>query len=232
MEAAEFDSYVETYEAQHRQSIRLSGEAPEYFADYKIKELSRLASGWNLTQPRLLDFGGGMGNSLPAFRTYFPDTLIAMADVSAESLKASRRIHGGSEPQLLIADGKLPSPDGVFDLIFTACVFHHIDHAEHIHWLRELRRVARPGGRLVIFEHNPANPLTRHAVRNCPFDANAHLITAPQMRERLALAGWENPFCNYHIFFPAALARLRPIEAALRWCRIGAQYACIGQAPR
>lgn len=231
MRTAEFDSYVQSYEAQHRQSIRLSGESPEYFATYKIRELARLASGWGLHRPQILDFGSGIGNSLPAFRRYFPDVPTTASDVSAESLKAARRLHGGDEPQLLIADGKLPAADSAFDLVFTACVFHHIDHAEHVDWLREIRRVTRPGGHVVIFEHNPLNPLTRHAVRNCPFDANAHLITAAQMRQRLALAGWETLSCNYHVFFPAALARLRPLEAALRWCGIGAQYACSGRAP-
>lgn len=231
MQTAEFDGYVDEYDAQHRQSIRLSGETPEYFADYKVRELARLARGWGLTAPRILDFGAGIGNSLAGFRSHFPGTPVSMADVSAESLRASERLHGGDEPRLLIANGAIPVPDRQFDITFTACVFHHIDHVEHDAWLRELRRVTRPGGHLVIFEHNPLNPLTLHAVRNCPFDENAHLIGARTMRRRLAAAGWEQPFCNFHIFFPGALAALRPAEALLRWCGIGAQYACIGRAP-
>lgn len=222
---AEFDAYVSQYADQHSQSIKLSGEGPDYFAEYKIRELARLAESWGYSQPDILDFGSGIGNSLPFFRSYFPNNPVTSSDVSGESLKAARDLHGGDEAQLLIADGALPAQENSFDIVFTACVFHHIPEAEHLDWLAELRRVTRAGGRIVIFEHNPFNPLTQHAVRTCPFDENAVLITPRQMRKRLGAAGWGAPQTDYHVFFPAALARLRPLEAKLRWCGIGAQYA-------
>ncbi|MBT0957183.1 class I SAM-dependent methyltransferase [Alphaproteobacteria bacterium KMM 3653] len=228
---AEFDAYVETYADQHSKSIRLSGESPEYFADYKIRELARLARLWGMERPDILDFGSGMGNSLPAFRKYFPGNPVTAADVSAASLEAAVEIHGGEEAQLVIADRIIPVRSGRFDLVFTACVFHHIPEEEHVDWLADIRRVTRRGGRLVIFEHNPFNPLTQHAVRNCPFDENAVLITPRQMRARLRRAGWEQPKTDFHVFFPGALAKLRPLEAYLRWCGIGGQYACYGVAP-
>lgn len=223
---AEFDAYVSEYERQHADSIRLSGESPDYFAEYKIRELRRLADGWGLSAPAILDFGSGMGNSLPALRKYFPDRPTVAADVSSESLSAARERHGTLEEQLLISENRIPAEDDSFDICFTACVFHHIPEDEHLHWLQELRRITRPGGHLVIFEHNPLNPLTRHAVRTCPFDVNAVLIRAGEMRARVAAAGWSAPRADYHVFFPRALARLRPLEALLRWCPAGGQYAC------
>ncbi len=222
---AEFDAYVSEYADQHSQSIRLSGEQPDYFADYKIRELARLTSVWQFKQPDILDFGSGIGNSIPAFRKYFPEVSTTSSDVSSKSLKAAVERHGAQETQLLIADGQIPAEPSSFDVVFTACVFHHIPEEEHISWLEELRRVTRPGGRIVVFEHNPFNPLTQHAVKNCPFDENAVLIRPSQMRQRLKQAGWQSPQTDYHLFFPAALARLRPLEAYLRWCGIGAQYA-------
>ncbi|MBU2961377.1 class I SAM-dependent methyltransferase [Citreicella sp. C3M06] len=226
---AEFDSYVGEYAAQHAQSIRLSGETPGYFAEYKIRELARMARGWGYSDPQILDFGSGMGNSLPGLRKYFPGSKISAADVSAQSLAAAQRLHGAREAQLLIGAGGIPAPDGSFDISFTACVFHHIPEAEHLRWLSELRRVTRPGGRLVIFEHNPLNPLTRHAVRICPFDANAVLIGSGEMRARMVAAGWDAPKVDHHVFFPRALARLRGLENALRWCPLGGQYAAYAQ---
>lgn len=231
MQAAEFDAYISEYEQQHRDSIRLSGEEPGYFADYKIRELARLAGLWGMTSPAILDFGSGMGSSLPGFRRWFPGNPVTSADVSGESLAFARRLHAGDEAQLLITENRIPAADHSFDLVFTACVFHHIDHDEHDHWLRELRRVTRPGGRLVIFEHNPHNPLTRHAVRTCPFDINAHLITPKQMRRSVTAAGWADAGCDYHIFFPAALAALRGLEPWLRRCGLGAQFACHARCP-
>ncbi len=227
---AEFDGYVSDYEDQHSASIRLSGEEPGYFADYKIRDLKRLAQTWGMTAPAILDFGSGMGNSLPAFRKYFPDRPTVSSDVSEKSLAEAQVRYGAQEAQLLISATEIPAPSDSFDITFTACVFHHIPEDEHLHWLRELRRVTRPGGRLVIFEHNPLNPLTQHAVRNCPFDENAVLIRAGEMRRRLRKAGWTAPRTEYHVFFPRALARLRPLEARLRWCPAGAQYACFATA--
>lgn len=229
---AEFDAYVEDYANQHKQSIKLSGENPEYFAEYKIRELARLSSQWDFKSPDILDFGSGIGNSLPAFRKYFPGNPVTSADVSVGSLDAAVKLHGSGEAQLVIAGGKIPADDNSFDVVFTACVFHHIPEEEHIGWLADLRRVTRPGGRVVIFEHNPFNPLTLHAVRNCPFDENAVLIKPRELRRRLTEAGWHAPQTDYHIFFPAALSRLRPLEGYLRWCGIGGQYACHAIAPK
>jgi hypothetical protein len=76
---------------------------------------------------------------------------------------------------------------------FSACVFHHIPHGEHWGWLRELYRVVRPGGLLSVFEHNPLNPLTLHAVNTCPFDLNARLIQAGQLARQCRAAGWSSP---------------------------------------
>ena len=130
------------YDRQHRQSIRLSGEEPGFFAEQKVRELRRLATGWGMAAPRILDFGAGQGNSLPAFRRHFGAGAVTLADVSGESLAAARRRHGGEERQLLIEGPRLDAPDGSFDLVFAACVLHHVPEDEHHGWLGELP--ARP----------------------------------------------------------------------------------------
>jgi ubiquinone/menaquinone biosynthesis C-methylase UbiE len=78
----------------------------------------------------------------------------------------------------------IPFPAGHFDLAFLACVLHHIPHSEHVEILQEVRRVLRPGGALVIFEHNPYNPLTVRAVKSCPFDENAVLLRPGRLRAK------------------------------------------------
>lgn len=227
----EFDEYVDDYDEQHRQSIKLSGEEPGFFANYKIAALKKMAAKWGFETPRILDFGSGIGHSLPAFREHFPDASIAQSDISPASLEKARSLHGGDEEQIVIDETGIPVEDKAFDIVFTACVFHHIEHEQHDFWLKELLRITRPNGRLVIFEHNPWNPLTRHAVRNCPFDVNAHLISSPLMSNRLRSAGWRDTRTTYHVFFPAILARLRVIDPALGWMPLGAQYSCSGRAP-
>jgi SAM-dependent methyltransferase len=222
---AEFDRFADEYEAQHRANIAISGEPPEFFAAYKIAELARLSERLSTSPRRILDFGSGIGNSVPFFRQYFAESELTCADASNRSLDLSRRRFPGPERYLLVEGRVLPAENDVFDIVFSACVFHHIRQEEHSHWLEELRRVTRPGGLLVIFEHNPLNPLTVHAVNTCPFDENARLIRAGALVHALDEAGWSESTARYHLFFPHALAALRPAEKHLGWLPLGAQYS-------
>jgi SAM-dependent methyltransferase len=126
-------------------------------------------------------------------------------------------------------DGKtLPFPDETFDLAFVACVFHHIAAEEHVALLRELYRVLRSGGIVAVFEHNPLNPVTVRAVNTCPFDENAILIPPWRMKASVEEAGFRDARIRFRLFVPGLLRRLRPIEAALYWCPLGAQYSVMG----
>lgn len=70
--------------------------------------------------------------------------------------------------QAVVADARsLPFPDGSFDTVFSGSTLDHFDSVDDIRVaLVELRRVLRPGGRLILTMDNPANPLI--GVRNGP----------------------------------------------------------------
>ncbi len=225
MDQAEFDQYADAYYDQHAKNISLSGENPEFFSEYKIADVARWLAGAGSRAGRILDFGAGIGNSIPYFRKYFPDSELSCADASQRSLAIAAERFPGTERAIVVReDACLDLPDGYFDVCFSACVFHHIPHDRHRFWLEELLRVTRPGGQLFIFEHNPLNPLTVRAVNTCPFDANAHLVTARTLAATARVAGWRSPRSVYRIFFPHALAPLRPLERLLGWVPLGAQY--------
>jgi SAM-dependent methyltransferase len=228
MDEAEFDRYALTYEEQHRKNIEVTGEDPAFFAEYKI----RLFSEWTgLTSGKIIDFGSGIGNSIPHFRTYFDRFAVTCSDISQKSLDYSSRMYPGPETPLKITPAGIPAPDKSFDAAFSACVFHHIPHSEHVFWLKELHRVVRPGGMIAIFEHNPLNPLTQRAVSTCPFDENAHLVPAGQLESEYRSAGWEVLKRRYHIFFPKFAASLRGLEPYMAWMPAGAQYSVLGRRP-
>lgn len=229
---AEFDKFAREYRALHAGNIRASGESPEFFAEYKVRDVSETLSLPPGRAPAILDFGGGVGTSVPWFRKYFPRAKLTCLDVSRASLAiAGERFAGQADFRWF--DGKtIPFPDASFDVAFAACVFHHIDHALHVALLVEIGRTLAPGGALYVFEHNPWNPLTRRAVDTCEFDADAKLVAAGTMLRRFAEAGFADARRRYRIFFPGALRGLRPLERHMAWLPLGAQYYVVGRKPR
>lgn len=231
MDEQEFDRFAEEYTKLHQQSIRLTGEDVDFFAAYKVQDMREVWVGAKDCEPRdILDFGGGVGASAPHLSRLFPEAQITIADVSHRSLEIAEK-RDVARVGTRHFDGKtLPLEDASFDMALAACVFHHIDHDAHVALMAEIRRVLRPGGRLMLFEHNPWNPLTRHAVNTCPFDENAELITAPELKRRMEAAHFTAVSTAYRIFFPNLLRRLRPLEAYMTWLPLGAQYRCTGVA--
>jgi SAM-dependent methyltransferase len=225
---AEFDLLADDYYEQHKQNISASGEGPEYFSEYKIKDLASWMNKRKVSEKlSILDFGSGIGNSIPYFRKYFKNAHLTCADVSQKSLEISKERYPGNEDYLKI-ESNFNKNIIKKDIIFSACVFHHIPHDEHSFWLSELYRVASDDGMLVIYEHNPLNPLTVKAVNTCPLDVNAELITARKLKKTMEESGWENIKIHYKVFFPAFLSFLRPVEPCLAWFCVGAQYRISG----
>ena len=226
MDPAEFDAFADEYRQEHAHNIRASGESPEFFHEYKVADVAKgLGPGVAGTCLSILDFGCGVGNSLPHFLHHFPRSEITGLDVSSKSLAIARqRFPDAANLVQFKGEGPLPFPANSFDVTFAACVFHHIDVREHVRLLRELRRVLKPGGTSFVFEHNPYNPLTVRAVNTCAFDVNAVLIKPGQMTSMLEQAGLVAVRCRYRIFFPHALRHLRAMEPYLTWLPLGAQY--------
>ena len=232
MDIAEFDRFADEYTATHADNIRLSGEDPAYFARYKIEEVRRRWDAARRPEPEaVLDFGTGIGNSLPHLKRLFPLARITGLDVSQKSLDvAGRRFPDVAQLVRYDGGGAAPLAQASFDLVFSACVFHHIDHGEHTAIFAGLRRLLRPDGLLVVFEHNPVNPATRYIVATCPFDANAVLLPAPALQKSQTAAGFSKVEVAYTGFFPGALRALRPLERYMTALPIGAQYYTIAHA--
>jgi hypothetical protein len=79
---------------------------------------------------------------------------------------------------------------------------------------------------MVIFEHNPLNPLTKWAVSQCPFDEGVQLLPSSEVRA-LCSTEFQSVQTDYIVFFPRWLKWLRAFERFLRWCPAGAQHATV-----
>lgn len=231
MEEAEFDRFADEYYAQLRSAVSCSGKEPEFFAEYKVADAAAAARRMHVDPRVIVDFGSGIGSSIPYFLSHFPDAELICADVSSRSLEVAAKRFPGAGRALKIEQQRIPLERDCADLVFTACVFHHIDPAERGHWLEELNRVARPGGLLMVFEHNPWNPLTARTVKACPFDEHASLLAANELRRLAVSAGWTDCRVAYRLFFPDVLDRLRPLERFLAHVPLGAQYYVAARKP-
>ena len=224
MDEAQFDRFADEYEALQAASVRVSGEGPEYFWRYKVVDLARICAESGVRPRAVLDFGAGVGNSVPYLREQFPGAEITCLDVSRKSLSVGERRFPGAADFAWFDGGRIPFNDATYDVAFVACVLHHIAASEHVRLLGELKRVVRPGGMVMVYEHNPYNPVTRKVVRECAYDEGVTLIAPDALTLRFRAAGMPKPSMRYRVFFPRALAALRPMENALSWLPLGAQY--------
>lgn len=226
-----FDAYVDGYEAAVRASISFGGQEPEFYARLKARHLldvvkRRLGAP---EQARALDVGCGVG----LVHRYLAPELGALAgvDLAAEAVERARAENPGVDYRAYDGE-RLPHDDESFDVVFAMGVVHHVPPAERPRLAAELARVAAPGGLVVVFEHNPWNPLTRLAVSRCAFDDDAVLLSRRELRSLLA-AAWLKPLeARYILFFPWSGEVLRTIERRLGRLPLGAQHYSAAAKPR
>jgi SAM-dependent methyltransferase len=222
----EFDEWAdpEAYEREVERSIAFAGVGPEMFISAKADLVVRLAE-THLGDPgrlSVLDVGCGVGETDRFLEGRFRS--LTGVDVSPESVNAAARRNPWASYRSYPAGRPLPFADGEFDLAFAICVIHHVPESERLALTAEMSRVVRPGGIVAVFEHNPYNPLTRRAVSNCEFDADAVLLARRGAERLLSEAGLRQLESAYILFFPRPGERLRSIERGLRWLPLGAQY--------
>jgi ubiquinone/menaquinone biosynthesis C-methylase UbiE len=113
-----------------------------------------------------LDVGCGTGLLLAALRRY--GTVVGV-DPSPGMLEVLARECRGEA--VLGSANKLPFADGRFDVVFSVAVLHHLsDPGVVATALREMVRVVRPGGRIVVWDHNPLNPYWPLLMKRSPQD--------------------------------------------------------------
>lgn len=220
MTKIDFDQYAGRYQALIAAQTGFFDSDNDYFVRYKVERAKQLAG----DADAVLDFGCGVGRAMTFFRAAFPNADVAGCDPSAESLTMARRDNPDCRFFAMDELGAVPR----FDLVLASCVFHHIPPGERADALGYCRARLKPGGHLVIFEHNPFNPVTRHLVNTCPFDADAVLLTMAETKRRLRDAGFTIADSGYCLFFPSQLAALRPLERYLAWLPLGGQYFVSG----
>ncbi|MBS0525184.1 MAG: methyltransferase domain-containing protein [Proteobacteria bacterium] len=231
----EFDRHAASYDGGIDNSVkRMMGDADSFIA-VKARWLMRREPALRSGSLILLDYGCGVGDLMRVLAGMGARATFEGCDVSVGMLaEASRRWPAafGPAPTLEPQEGaRTRFADRRFDVVVISAVLHHVPPPERPAVYAELGRVLRPGGRLYVFEHNPRNPLVRHVIARTPIDANAVLLDAREVRQGLLSAGRYALATDYLMFTPPGMAFLEPVDRALAWLPLGAQYAVAARKP-
>jgi ubiquinone/menaquinone biosynthesis C-methylase UbiE len=164
-----------------------------------------------------LDVGCGTGTLMEAL---LPSGTVFGADNSLGMLGVLRR--SGRGEAVASSVEMLPFADASFDVVFCVAALHHVAEAEAVRrTIREMVRVARPGGALVIWDHNPRNPYWPRLMRRAPQDTGAErLIPVEEILRALEESGARQARVMQSGFVPEFVPRAlmplaRLIEAAV-----------------
>ena len=94
---------------------------------------------------RVLDLGCGAGRFVAALRAAGADAV--GVELAEAALERARRVAPGADLRRLAPDGSLPLEHRSVDLVWCSEVLEHVADVGHL--LVEVRRVLRPGGRLL-----------------------------------------------------------------------------------
>jgi ubiquinone/menaquinone biosynthesis C-methylase UbiE len=138
----DYDSFAEAYTVENDTSL-----INAYYARPAIVDLAGDVAG-----RRILDAGCGAGAVAVALRDR--GAIVAGFDRSVKMVELAReRLGADTDLRVIDITGPLPYPDGAFDDVIAALVLHYLED-----WtapLAELRRVLKPGGRLIVVVNHP-----------------------------------------------------------------------------
>jgi ubiquinone/menaquinone biosynthesis C-methylase UbiE len=154
---------------------------------------------------RVLDAGCGSGRTLDELARYGSTH---GAELNPLGLAVARR--RGHDVEHAPVE-RLPFPDASFDLVTCLDVIEHTD--DDVAALRELRRVTRPGGQLVVSV--PAHP--RLWSRHDEVNGHRRRYTRRTLRAAAVAAGWHvQRMTGFNVAYlaPAALVRITRRETS------------------
>jgi SAM-dependent methyltransferase len=219
-----FDQYAREYDELLHDPLRdkFAGGS-QFFIQQKCRIVARrLPSSGHL---RVLDAGCGQGT---AFQFFDRRVRVFGTDISQPMLRPA----AAKGPVAVQEPFDLPFANDTFDAVYAFCIYHHIPDADHVRHMSELRRVAKPGAEVMVFEHNPFNPVTARIFARAPIDRGCHMIKPAALRQTFRSAGLEDLDQGYLLFVPESLHRaFGAVESALTWLPLGGQYFVAGRKP-
>jgi SAM-dependent methyltransferase len=219
-----FDDFARDYEAILDGWLSMVGETGQAFTH---RRMEYLRSHLGILPNRVMDFGCGIGLAISLLLDAFPNSEVVGVDVSRESVDVARKRYRDISRVQIALTSELKVNN--FDLVYASGVFHHIPADERAAAAGFIWTSLRPGGVVMVAEHNPWNPATRYFIRGCPFDKDVRLIRPKTTTAIFEQAGFDVLARDYVSFFPGPLRALQGIETSLRRLPFGAQYVVLAR---
>jgi ubiquinone/menaquinone biosynthesis C-methylase UbiE len=199
--ANDYDSFAEAYSDVNEVSL----------LNAYYERPATLALAGDVAGRRILEAGCGSGPLFAALRDR--GAIVTGFDKSAGMLElARRRLGDGADLRVADLGCPLPFPDGAFDGVIASLVLHYLED-----WtapLAELRRVLRPGGRLIASVDHPlqGHPLVRPGA---DYFATYQYSIEPATPGGLRLVLWHRPLPAMISAFTTAGFRIAAIDEPL-----------------
>lgn len=117
---------------------------------------------------RVLDLGCGTGTLALMLTQAEPAADVVGLDADPDILEIAASKAAKAEAEIALDRGlstELPYDDGSFDLVLSTLFFHHLSGDDKERTAREVARVLRPGGELLVVDYGrPSDPLMRAAI--------------------------------------------------------------------
>jgi SAM-dependent methyltransferase len=159
----DFDAVADVYDES------LPAHVVEHYLGKRLAYIRRHA-----TVGSVLDVGCGTGSLLER---------VTDAGYEAVGLDPSRgmlaqlRARRPEIPTVAGSGTALPFPDGTFALVYCIAVLHHVAEQNAVRQtLSEMSRVTRPGGHILIWDHNPNNPYWPMLMKRVPQDTGGERL--------------------------------------------------------
>lgn len=98
----------------------------------------------------ILEFGCGGGRLMQYMHKLAPQAQIFGCDILSDAVAECRRKCPWGHFSICQIRPPLDFPDNSFDLVYAYSVFTHLTETSHIAWLKELARVLKPGGIMLL----------------------------------------------------------------------------------
>jgi SAM-dependent methyltransferase len=133
-----------------------------HYLDKRLGLLRRLLSGG-----LVLDVGCGTGS----LGRHIMEAGYRVVGVDVSPGMLARALERGLEGAYAAFSAALPFADDTFDLALTVATLHHLDTPLRVALtIKEMSRVVKPGGFVLIWDHNPLNPYWPIIMRRVPQD--------------------------------------------------------------